>query len=345
MSGRGGRGQSRGAAVGPQPLRATVPYQLHRKARLNPRDGKSAGKSRSNQPSLGMRRTMSLDAIVGPYLQGHWPKEAEALSRPQRRDISTQTPESWSDRTESKKGTACHKRSASWGSMDHLQESQPVPIPLGPLSRLAPRLRCSVEGLNQELEGMLVSVTTQHQRRLLEVPDGHRAPVPTQSCSSASQSDALTTSLSESFSNSSSPSSSLSSSPATKDLSGNLDQSLLDGLEMILLSPLSAVSESDPSAPPVLSSSPRPNKSLCFLREPPEGCEKVRVWEEVSTPRLPKPSLISSRPDPNKVNFTPYGGSAFCPVSLLQPLLPSVDLLFRNRTASPPSDSAPTTAI
>ncbi|XP_056153754.1 protein FAM117A-like isoform X2 [Lampris incognitus] len=302
MSGRGGRGQSRGAAVGPQPLRATVPYQLHRKARLNPRDGKSAGKSRSNQPSLGMRRTMSLDAIVGPYLQGHWPKEAEALSRPQRRDISTQTPESWSDRTESKKGTACHKRSASWGSMDHLQE-------------------------------------------LLEVPDGHRAPVPTQSCSSASQSDALTTSLSESFSNSSSPSSSLSSSPATKDLSGNLDQSLLDGLEMILLSPLSAVSESDPSAPPVLSSSPRPNKSLCFLREPPEGCEKVRVWEEVSTPRLPKPSLISSRPDPNKVNFTPYGGSAFCPVSLLQPLLPSVDLLFRNRTASPPSDSAPTTAI
>lgn len=30
----------------------------------------------------------------------------------------------------------------------------------------------------------------------------------------------------------------------------------------------------------LLSSSPGPNKSSCFQREPPEGCEKVRVWEE-----------------------------------------------------------------
>ncbi|CAF88383.1 unnamed protein product, partial [Tetraodon nigroviridis] len=28
------------------------------------------------------------------------------------------------------------------------------------------------------------------------------------------------------------------------------------------------------------SSSPGPNKSSCFQREPPEGCERVRVWEE-----------------------------------------------------------------
>lgn len=26
--------------------------------------------------------------------------------------------------------------------------------------------------------------------------------------------------------------------------------------------------------------SPRPNKTYAFQREPPEGCEKVRVWEE-----------------------------------------------------------------
>lgn len=32
--------------------------------------------------------------------------------------------------------------------------------------------------------------------------------------------------------------------------------------------------------PILLSSSPGPNKSCCFQREPPEGCEKVRVWEE-----------------------------------------------------------------
>ena len=48
-----------------------------------------------------------------------------------------------------------------------------------------------------------------------------------------------------------------------------------------------------------------------------------------------KPTLISSCPDPNKVNFTPHGGSAFCPVSLLKPLLPSMDLLFRSLAISP----------
>lgn len=46
-------------------------------------------------------------------------------------------------------------------------------------------------------------------------------------------------------------------------------------------------------------------------------------------------SLQPSCPDPNKVNFTPHGGSAFCPVSLLKPLLPSMDLLFRGLSVSP----------
>ncbi|TMS22633.1 Protein FAM117A [Larimichthys crocea] len=94
-------------------------------------------------------------------------------------------------------------------------------------------------------------------------------------------------------------------------------------------------SEADLSLPLLLSSSPGPNKSCCFQREPPEGCEKVRVWEETSTPDQLKPAFISSCPDPNKVNFTPHGGSAFCPVSLLKPLLPSMDLLFRSLSVSP----------
>lgn len=37
-----------------------------------------------------MRRTMSLDAIIGPYLQGHWPKEPEGPSCVPRQDKSTQ---------------------------------------------------------------------------------------------------------------------------------------------------------------------------------------------------------------------------------------------------------------
>lgn len=104
---------------------------------------------------------------------------------------------------------------------------------------------------------------------------------------------------------------------------------------MCLMSSLSAQSEAD--LPLLISSSPGLNKSFCFQREPPEGCEKVRVWEETSTEDFPKPAVVASRPDPNKVNFTPHGGSAFCPVSLLKPLLPSMDLLFRSLSVSPVS--------
>lgn len=59
-----------------------------------------------------------------------------------------------------------------------------------------------------------------------------------------------------------------------------------------------------------------------------------------------EPLLQPSCPDPNKVNFTPHGGSAFCPVSLLKPLLPSMDLLFRGLSVSPvtgcPGQASPT---
>ncbi|XP_076615388.1 protein FAM117A-like [Chaetodon auriga] len=370
MSGRSGVGQTRGATLGPQPLKATVPYQLASKPRPSRRDGKPAGKTKPHQLSSGMRRTMSLDAIVGPYLQGHWPKEPEGPSSSSRRDKSTQTPDSWSDKSQSGRGSSNHKRSASWGSAENLREiaklkqqlqqrskpaasgghdkdrqrgypqgscslgtaqTQPIPIPLAPLSTLVPRLRCSVEGLNQELEGMFICQPPHLQHRLLEVPDGHRAPVPPQSCSSGSQSDPLTTSLSSS----SSPSPPPTSPPNTDDAPPNIHQGLMDSAEMCLLSPLSSQNEADHSLPLLMSSSPGPNKSCCFQREPPEGCEKVRVWEETGTPHQLKPALISSCPDPNKVNFTPHGGSAFCPVSLLKPLLPSMDLLFRSLSVSP----------
>ncbi|KAM3860045.1 protein FAM117A-like [Diretmus argenteus] len=382
MSGRSGVGQTRGATLGPQPLKATIPYQLHSKPRANWREGKShiysTEKTRSHQLSSGMRRTVSLDAIIGPYLQGHWPKEPEGQQgSPSWKDKSTQTPESWSDRSQSRRSGSGHKRSASWGSAEHLREiaklkqqlqqrtkpgvsgghdkdrqcsyprescspgttqTQPVSIPLTPLSRLAPRLRCSVEGLNQELEGMFICQLPPHQHRLHEVPDGHRAPLPPQSCSSGSQSDPSTTPLSHTCSSSSSSSSPCSSPPFltasppnSEDLTVDLDQGLTDSAELCLLSPFSPHGEADTSLPLLLASSPRPNKSCCFQREPPEGCEKVRVWDETSAPHYPKPSF-SSCPDPNKINFTPHGGSAFCPVSLL---LPSMDLLFRNLGVSP----------
>lgn len=50
----------------------------------------TAGKSRLHQLSSGMRRTVSLEAIIGPYLQGQWPKEQESQSNPSHHDKSTQ---------------------------------------------------------------------------------------------------------------------------------------------------------------------------------------------------------------------------------------------------------------
>lgn len=379
MSGRSGAGQIRGATLGPQPLKATVPYQLAIKPRSSRRDGKSAGKGRLHQLSSGMRRTVSLEAIIGPYLQGQWPKEHESQSNPSHQDKSTQTPDFWSGDSHSRKGSSSHKRSASWGSAEHLREisklkqqlqlqrskpavsggpdggrqrdhsqgscslgatqTQPIPIALAPLSTLVPRLRCSVEGLNQELEAMLICQPPHTQHRLHDVPDGHRAPVPlqtssTSSSSGGSQSDAATTPLSSSSFSPSPPPSDLSVIPHTsEDAPLDMHQGSIGSVETCLQSPFSSQSDGDTSV--LMSSSPGPNKSCCFQREPPEGCEKVRVWEETSTPLKLKPALISSCPDPNKVNFTPHGGSAFCPVSLLKPLLPSMDMLFRSLSVSP----------
>lgn len=55
----------------------------------------TAGKARPHQLSSGMRRTMSLDAIIGPYLQGQWPKEPEGQSSLSRKDKSTQVSSRW----------------------------------------------------------------------------------------------------------------------------------------------------------------------------------------------------------------------------------------------------------
>ncbi|KAK3553109.1 hypothetical protein QTP86_031686 [Hemibagrus guttatus] len=341
---------------GLQPLRATVPFQLHSNNNTsttkNPaqrwREAKSVeSKTKARPPKPTLRRTLSLDTLVGPYLQGQWPKQLENQSVTCVNDKATQTPSSWTEETRGRRGGVGHKRSASWGSAEHLREvaklrhslqkrSRHAPLPAGyerlhqpsstihthmpgatqtisllPLSRLAPRLRRSVEGLNLELEGVFVSETAEQQHKILDVPDGHRAPVPVQRCSSGSQSDLSPGLLTPS------------QSPCPIEESG-----------MVMCGPL------DPSPSPPLyvidaSSSPLPNKTYAFQREPPEGCERVRVCEEAFSSCHGDPPAQPSCPDPNKVNFTPHGGSAFCPVSLLKPLLPSMDLLFRGLSVSP----------
>ncbi|XP_075998778.1 protein FAM117A [Genypterus blacodes] len=374
-----------------QPLRATVPYQL-----LLSREGKTADRTAARPPKPTIRRTLSLDAIVGPYLQGQWPKEAEGSAVTCVNDKATQTPSSWAEETRGRRSAGGHKRSASWGSAEHLREvaklrnqlqkrsrpaapsaayecpHHPQPAghaagitqttPLMPLNRLAPRLRRSVEGLNLELEEVFVSEKPDDQQ-ILDVPDGHRAPAPVQRCSSGSQSEPSPPPLDSSLLSPSQSPCPLDPTPLSPSHSPcALNPSLLRPSESPCLMGESEPAECEPLCPspstllpsfaldpPLLqpcSSSPRPNKSSAFQREPPEGCERVRVCEEAMSSFQDESLLQPSCPDPNKVNFTPHGGSAFCPVSLLKPLLPSMDLLFRGLSVSPvtgcPGQASPT---
>lgn len=156
MSCRSGVSQTRGDTSGPQPLRATVPFQLHSKAQTSLKNEKT----KARQVTPGMRRTLSLDAIVGPYLQGHWPKEPEGQAGLCRKNQSTQTPDSWSDEASNRKGSEGHKRSASWGSAEHLQEACNTLTP----THIAWNHKCLCENRSWNLLGLKKTDGLQNSR-------------------------------------------------------------------------------------------------------------------------------------------------------------------------------------
>ncbi|KAM6042368.1 protein FAM117A isoform 3-T3 [Chlamydotis macqueenii] len=373
MAGAGGGG-CRGGAGGLQPLRATVPFQLQQRrgdggrAASVPCAAAAEKTCRPRQPRV--RRTSSLDTIVGSYLLGQWPRDAEGAPTSCMNDKATQTPVSWHDAEVGKASSSAHKRSASWGSTDHRREiaklkqqlqrtklngrsgkekekSSPLPgdhavlaslrdSPSGflspsPVLRLSPCLHRSLEGLNQELEEVFVKEQGDEELlRILDVPDGHRAPAPAQRGSGdASLALEPSSGSCSSLSLSPSPSVPLRPSPhtpvrlAAEEPSSAADEVQPDPKEK---------EEGSPSPVLAFAASPRPNHSYVFKREPPEGCERVRAFEEASSPGPDQP-FQPSCPDKNKVHFNPTG-SAFCPVSLVKPLFPNVGFLFRSFPAS-----------
>ncbi|XP_048418319.2 glucocorticoid induced 1a isoform X2 [Stegostoma tigrinum] len=328
-------------------------------------------KSQQMRTSSTIRRTSSLDTITGPYLTGQWPRDPHVHYPSSMKDESTQTPSFWSDEGTEKKST--HQRSASWGSADQLKEiaklrqqlqrskqssrhnkekdrqsplhgnhtainqsqASATRLIAGPalnitLSKSAiSRVRNSVEGINQEIERMFIKDSGEREElsRPLEIPDGRRAPFPTHYRSSSTRSvDTQTPSVQERSSSCSShspcvspfyPTGSQEGSPCSaEDLQYDRDR------------------DSRSSSPlPKYASSPKPNNSYMFKREPPEGCEKVKVFEEMMS-RPPTSVPLFSCPDRNKVNFTPKG-SAFFPVSILsRPLFPTSDLLLKSSSIS-----------
>ncbi|XP_054848225.1 protein FAM117A [Eublepharis macularius] len=373
-----GASSSSGGRGGLQPLKATVPFQLQQ--RRGGDGGRAASvpcaagpteKACRNRPPR-VRRTSSLDTVLGSYLLGQWPRDAEGAAVSHMSDKSTQTPVSWHEAEVGK--ATLHKRSASWGSMDHRREiaklkqqlqrtklsgrngrekerSSPVQgdhsvLPLVKVSPPAPfpsstagsfnHLNNSLDGLSRELEEVFVKEQGDEELlRILDVPDGHRAPAPLQKGTG----DCLLPQLEHSSSSCSSLS--LSPSPstapgwsphtlaraATEDLSsGALEAPILE----------TKGKENGNSSPVlVFALSPRPNHTYVFKREPPEGCEKIRASEEV-VPQSSNETFLPSCPDKNKVHFNPTG-SAFCRFSLVKPLIPNVDFLFRDFSSSPSS--------
>ncbi|XP_015270117.1 PREDICTED: protein FAM117B [Gekko japonicus] len=225
----------------------------------------------------------------------------------------------------------------------------PVPksvlVPVIPITKsTGSRFRNSIEGLNQEIE-IIIKETGEKEEQLIpqDIPDGHRAPPPLVQRSSSTRSiDTQTPGGAEKGSNNSSRSQSVSpssflaiSNEGSEENPCSADDLLVDSRDK----------ENGNNSPlPKYATSPKPNNSYMFKREPPEGCEKVKVFEE----SLPKPLHEIPPfycPDKNKVNFIPKSGSAFCLVSILKPLLPTQDLTLKGASHNLTVTSAMTPAL
>ncbi|KAM7120128.1 glucocorticoid-induced transcript 1 protein isoform 6-T6 [Molossus nigricans] len=229
-------------------------------------------------------------------------------------------------------------------AINHTQAtgSRSVPMPLSNISvpkSSVSRVPCNVEGISPELEKVFIKENNGKEEvsKPLDIPDGRRAPLPAHYRSSSTRSiDTQTPSVQERSSSCSSHSPCVSPfcPPESQDGSPCSTEDLLYDRDK----------DSGSSSPlPKYASSPKPNNSYMFKREPPEGCERVKVFEEMAS-RQPISAPLFSCPDKNKVNFIPTG-SAFCPVKLLGPLLPASDLMLKNSPNSGQSSALATLTV
>ncbi|XP_037239008.1 glucocorticoid-induced transcript 1 protein isoform X1 [Falco biarmicus] len=338
-------------------------------------------KSQQIRTSGTIRRTSSLDTITGPYLTGQWPRDPHVHYPSCMKDKSTQTPSCWAEEGAEKRshqrsaswGSADQLKEQiaklrqqlqrSKQSSRHSKEkerqsplhgnhiaisqtqasiSRSVPMPLSNISvpkSTVSRVPCNVEGISPELEKVFIKENSGKEEvsKPLDIPDGRRAPLPAHYRSSSTRSiDTQTPSVQERSSSCSSHSPCVSPfcPPESQDGSPCSTEDLLYDRDK----------DSGSSSPlPKYASSPKPNNSYMFKREPPEGCERVKVFEEMSS-RQPVSAPLFSCPDKNKVNFIPTG-SAFCPVKLLGPLLPASDLTLKNSPNSSQSTALSTLTV
>lgn len=130
------------------------------------------------------------------------------------------------------------------------------------------RVPSSVEGINHELENVFIREDLEQGIQTMDVVDGRRAPFPPHRYSSSGDTRDTDTQAPSSGESSPSPR------PCSADHLHSPDGSPCSAEEIdkdnLCSSPL-----------PKFATSPKPNNSYMFKREPPEGCEKVKVFDEL----------------------------------------------------------------
>ncbi|XP_062291357.1 glucocorticoid induced 1a isoform X2 [Scomber scombrus] len=237
---------------------------------------------------------------------GRHSKDKERLS-PLHYNITYNPPTSTTNTNNTTSTTASHVQQFSMSKSAQMPLSN-ITVPKPSISRVP----SSMEGINHELEKVFIKDNGEKEElKSLEVPDGRRAPFPPQQRSSSTRSVDTQT---PSAPGRSSSCSSLSPCPSPAHPQGSHDGSPYSTEDLLY----DRDKDSGSSSPlPKFASSPKPNNSYMFKREPPEGCEKIKAFEEMSSSRQSASASVPlfSCPDKNKVNFISTG-SAFCPVKL-----------------------------
>ncbi|XP_020902455.1 protein FAM117B isoform X2 [Exaiptasia diaphana] len=295
----------------------------------------------------GVRRTSSLDAISGTYLCGQWPRDGgscrpcchKATQTPAWDDKEECSPSRHKRsnslgsadlreklkqqlrKKQDKKITAVYGRQSPVHG-DHSainKNTQSIAIPIPVLSRPTdfPQ-RKSWEACNSEIQTLDLKPRDQSHDKILEPMDGRKAPPPEilSENSPFSTVDIHTQTPSEThdFQDSSGNSSSRShsASPTLPIIPGAVDYQsssrCSSGTGAPIYTPNEQDSSPEPSAVSKFASSPKPNNSYLFAREPPDGAEKVQSHVE---------DIISdgeqkfTGPDKTKVMFMLSNASAF----------------------------------
>ncbi|XP_013773761.1 protein FAM117B-like isoform X2 [Limulus polyphemus] len=216
----------------------------------------------------------------------------------------------------------------------------PIPIPHIPKASI-PRIRSSVEGLNQEIERLVLKGISGNdvgdvelERDVEPPPDGHRAPIADLFRS--------TTAISTRNVNTQTPSGRGESCPSSGATSRSQSVSPIVSFLGQMDSSQPASREGSKSASPDLDcsfkfgTSPRINRFLA--REPPDGCEKVKILEERrNTSTLMEPQGYGPFKPSEKFVLLPSQSSAFYPLYKSYVSPSTSDSALQQLTSSPHS--------